>query len=1238
MTRSVSFSRQFLLLLFCQTALVAQVITNEPQNITVNNASTAEFTVGASNAVSYQWQFNGTNLSDGSGISGSSTATLTLENVRSNQMGGYTVVVNNALTSSPPAQLTIVPGTVITFAISGLIGGGTNYIDVQLFDHDKPATVENFLHYVRSGAYSNMFFERDSVNFALQGGVHGTTDRTNTTAPITGWDIASEFVTASNQSPPFPQEVDNEYGVGPIIHNRFGTIAMALGSSTNSATSQFFFNLADNSASLDPQSFTVFGRILDGTNALNYFNGLADGAGIVNNATFLDNGVLQTNPFVFSVLPVNYLGTALPANANLVYCDFLYTNLPLDTTSPTVGITSPQPTVETNAELVTFSGTASDNVGVANVMTMLLPLPAADGSLPPVLDSTNLAVGTTNWSTSFELLEFGFFAEPLPYGTYALVARAQDGEGNLSPVSSQILTNSEIYVAGNGTVNFAGTNGPGATNNPIGYPFVTGSTYQVLAAPGAGATFVNWTSPFYSSISPLFTFTNHGRAFVANFVTNQPGGIAFASPFNDPLLSNNLFSISGTINTGILTPPVTVTAQIFADTNSSYQVSPLYSTVGTNAWSIMLTNYLPTGSFVIQAIAVDALGHTTVVTDNFSFVAVAPSVAITSPAANAVVLNTNTLSITGTATAGSAPLASVNVTLIPVAASDGTVPQGGVTNFTAVGTTNWSVSLSNALGYIPPGQFQVIAQIVDSAGETAQQTNTLSISSVAVNGNGSVILSQRGTAIVNPIGYPLQYSTNYQVMAVPGTQSTFAYWTYFNGANAYVITANPWTNFAFGGGLLTANFVETNTPRGVRGITFVSPYKNEVILTNSLVIRGTVTRDLVPADVTLQVYSLTSGLAAGGPVVAHGTGASWSATFTNLLPDLYGVTATATNGGISAVASEAFYIVTFKAIAGTYNGLFLCTTQPVNATNSGFFTFTLGDFGTYSGKVLMPGYKPIAVADRLNIFGQGQHGLTIPGNTAHMYLQLNVDGGPDVLTGTVVSAANSWSSSLICYRATSRLTSATIPTPGKYVVQLNPTNWGTTNGYASIIASPGGVMSVSGALPDGAAFTESIKTSTNGIFPLYATPASYKSHGFVMGWMTNFASNNVGGELVWAKDPGVGTYFATGVNTNVLVAGTNFTGAAAGNYNLVFNGGTLAAPLTNELSVARQGGPLRVTPASDDLVVSISATGVISGHFTATAGEKPTLFKGIYLGGTNGGSGFILDSGTAPGYFQLQPK
>jgi cyclophilin family peptidyl-prolyl cis-trans isomerase len=133
-------------------------------------------------------------------------------------------------------------------------------IDVELFD-DKPVTTQNFVRYVNYGLYEGTFFHRLVTNFVIQGGGYLALDRSATTNAL-------YFV-------PTFGPITNEYNVGRRVSNTFGTIAMAkVGGDPNSATSQFFFNLANNSAILDDQNggFTVFGKVLKGTNVLNRFN------------------------------------------------------------------------------------------------------------------------------------------------------------------------------------------------------------------------------------------------------------------------------------------------------------------------------------------------------------------------------------------------------------------------------------------------------------------------------------------------------------------------------------------------------------------------------------------------------------------------------------------------------------------------------------------------------------------------------------------------------------------------------------------------------------------------------------------------------------------------------------------------------------------------------------------------------------------------------------------------------
>ncbi|NJM39091.1 MAG: hypothetical protein HC845_15230 [Akkermansiaceae bacterium] len=114
--------------------------------------------------------------------------------------------------------------------------------DIIFYPIATPLTVDNFMDYMDAMRYDNTFFHRAPANFVVQGGGYK-----HTTA-----DGFSRVVT-------FPA-VMNE----PGISNVRSTVAMAkLGGDPNSATSQFFINLGDNSANLDVQNggFTVFGRV-----------------------------------------------------------------------------------------------------------------------------------------------------------------------------------------------------------------------------------------------------------------------------------------------------------------------------------------------------------------------------------------------------------------------------------------------------------------------------------------------------------------------------------------------------------------------------------------------------------------------------------------------------------------------------------------------------------------------------------------------------------------------------------------------------------------------------------------------------------------------------------------------------------------------------------------------------------------------------------------------------------------
>ena len=120
-------------------------------------------------------------------------------------------------------------------------------IEVELFDQDKPITVQNFVRYVQSGRYRNLILHRCDPAFVLQGGGIIVTGR-----GTTNWGFA--------YLPTFGA-ISNEFSAGTIRSNTYGTIAMArVGGQTNSATSQWFFNLTNS------PFFEVRGASTDVTN------------------------------------------------------------------------------------------------------------------------------------------------------------------------------------------------------------------------------------------------------------------------------------------------------------------------------------------------------------------------------------------------------------------------------------------------------------------------------------------------------------------------------------------------------------------------------------------------------------------------------------------------------------------------------------------------------------------------------------------------------------------------------------------------------------------------------------------------------------------------------------------------------------------------------------------------------------------------------------------------------------
>jgi peptidyl-prolyl cis-trans isomerase B (cyclophilin B) len=119
-------------------------------------------------------------------------------------------------------------------------------ITLELDEENSPATVRNFLQYVRAGHYDNTLFHRVIPGFMIQGG---------------------GFAPGMKQKPT-GATVANEAANG--LRNERYTVAMARTSDPHSATAQFFINVADNAfldykaPSAQHYGYCVFGKVVDG--------------------------------------------------------------------------------------------------------------------------------------------------------------------------------------------------------------------------------------------------------------------------------------------------------------------------------------------------------------------------------------------------------------------------------------------------------------------------------------------------------------------------------------------------------------------------------------------------------------------------------------------------------------------------------------------------------------------------------------------------------------------------------------------------------------------------------------------------------------------------------------------------------------------------------------------------------------------------------------------------------------
>jgi cyclophilin family peptidyl-prolyl cis-trans isomerase len=361
------------------------------------------------------------------------------------------------------------------FAAGSVVAVNTDQgtFDIALFDQQTPQTVANFLKYVTGGLYNGTIIHRSLPGFVAQGG--GFTPN--------GTHIAT----------PFPSPVNE-----PGIHNTVGTVAMAkVSGQVNSATSEWFVNLGDNSGNLDAQNggFTVFGQVVgNGMTVVNAIAALPTVNDSVQNGAWTDlptHGYAGPNPVISTV----------PA-ANMVNV----------------------PTIAQLSNALTFT-TTSDNSALVN--------PSISGSgltltYGPGFGTAHITVAATDStgasaSTTFAV-SVGGVSVPVGAGG-AKMLRFTDADGTLTTV----------MLSGPGTASVE-VGGTGATASTIhGRTTVTGTGLHISSITTTGTT----------SASTL-TITGHGGNNVVNV-----GGLTTDAALKSLNAHNTDLAGNTTINGGV---------------------------------------------------------------------------------------------------------------------------------------------------------------------------------------------------------------------------------------------------------------------------------------------------------------------------------------------------------------------------------------------------------------------------------------------------------------------------------------------------------------------------------------------------------------------------------------------------------------------------------------------------------------------------------------------------------------
>ena len=256
-------------------------------------------------------------------------------------------------------------------------------IDVTLLDSAAPVSVTNFLSYAQNNAYTDDLFHRmanlsgTGASQILQGGQFTTNSSSSNPSTVTSFTNVATY-----------QPIANEFDVSRP--NAIGSLAMARTSDLNSATSQFYFNLTDNTSSLGQtgNGYAVFGNVANSaslTNLQSFATSYTPQAGTIN------GNVLASLPALNGAsVPNDPVGTA---TSNLAITNTITGATPTGFLNYLVSSSDPSIVTATIGSLNgTFSPSQVQLVAGGNVGTAVITVTLIDNRNEATIKTFNVTV------------------------------------------------------------------------------------------------------------------------------------------------------------------------------------------------------------------------------------------------------------------------------------------------------------------------------------------------------------------------------------------------------------------------------------------------------------------------------------------------------------------------------------------------------------------------------------------------------------------------------------------------------------------------------------------------------------------------------------------------------------------------------------------------------------------------------------------------------------------------------